>query len=341
MTVTVTGEGPTIPHVRTGLFSLDVAWGKRRTHELGMPLRSIHHIYGHPETGKNTLAFYLAGCIQPAGKVVYIALESSDRDYVADASAQSGFHGEVQYAKMMDGEKHRAHADVLDDVRKQVLLEPGITAVILDSLGRLRSRSEEAAKMGEASMGKRALLANQYWRDMEGAIFERPTASAMFVLNHVYRGGMGEMLKPGVIRWQTPGGNGIHFIAASESFLWHKETLEAGNTIAYLSTGRVEKLRYGGKGPGFRIGMIGGLGISPEMTAVWDAEGYGLLKRDAAVKVDGLSIGRIGTLVRAAAERQREKFEPVFAALAKYEEGMKSEWQSTEPPKEKPSRRKK
>src|SRR3990167_7208797 len=125
MTVTVTGEGPTILHVRTGLFSLDVAWGKRRTHELGMPLRSIHHIYGHPETGKNTLAFYLAGCIQPAGKVVYIALESSDRDYVADASAQSGFHGEVQYAKMMDGEKHRAHADVLDDVRKQVLLEPG------------------------------------------------------------------------------------------------------------------------------------------------------------------------------------------------------------------------
>ena len=89
------GTGLTAGHFRSGLFSLDWALADRQQIALGPPTLSIYELYGKPSTGKNTLAFYLAGKLDTKGKVAYCALEGFNRDYIKSAMEQAGHVGEL------------------------------------------------------------------------------------------------------------------------------------------------------------------------------------------------------------------------------------------------------
>ena len=95
MTIKITGEFQTIPRVSTGIYSLDVALGNPRTRELGMPLRTYYELYGNPEQGKSTLAYYLAGNFAKDKTIALCDIEGLDMEYVVGALELSGFDGEL------------------------------------------------------------------------------------------------------------------------------------------------------------------------------------------------------------------------------------------------------
>lgn len=348
MPATVVGQGPEASRLRIGLWSLEFAVSDLHNCQLGIPERCIWEIFGPPESGKNTLAFHLSGHANrrtATGRTLYVALEGTDKAYVSNAVGNGVVEFVDHFMKdargnylLKDGDKlPRSHSLMLEEASSR-MWDEDIAAVILDSVGRLRPPAEEKANMGESFMGKRALLLNQFLRDIESPLMDRPVPGQVFILNHVNKGGMGMHLSPGVIIWTTPGGDGIKFASGVRLHIRPKEVLEPG--VAYLSHGKVEKLRYGGKGREFQFCMIAGLGVSRGLTAVLDAVALGLADRDATVKVEGKSIGRLGQLIKYAASENEAKFEPVYQQLAKYEEAWVADWQKqqeqkgNEPPDE-------
>lgn len=333
MPAEIEGEVWSAARYKVGLWSLEHALSDLQLGQRGIPLRSIWEIFGPPESGKNTLAFYLAGHAFPRGRILYAALEGVDKEYVANAVGQgtvefiSHFLKDAQGNKVLDKEGNpmpRSHALILQEVGER-FWEQGVTAAILDSVGRLRPPAEEKAEMGESFMGRRAQLLNQFLRAVEGPLMDRAWSGQVFILNHVNRGGIGMHLSPGVIVWTTPGGDGLKFSASVRLHVKPKEVIEEG--VAYLSGGKVEKLRYGGKGRSFLFAIIAGMGVSRGLTAVYDASALGLADMGNFVKVNNKSIGRISQLVKAAIREDESKFEPLYEQLDLYEKAWVDDWQ--------------
>ena len=76
MPVEVIGDYESIPRMRTGLLSLDLALGNPNRSLLGAPLRSMYELYGNEHVGKSTLAYYLAGKVQGSGEIRIASLLS-------------------------------------------------------------------------------------------------------------------------------------------------------------------------------------------------------------------------------------------------------------------------
>lgn len=328
--MTLEGKVPPLPRKVTGLFSLDYALGNPNTGDYGMPLRALYEIYGRPERGKNTLAFFLAGKIRPIGLIGYNWLETVDPGYIVSAVSMSGFRGRVKmidhFAPDADPKKDppRYHEDMLKE-GAILLNKQESNAYILDSLGAVRSQQEKDGEYGEAFWGLRAKLVNQHSRDLEGITMDKPgDPCAAFMLNHV-QVSMGSRASPGITVWHTPGGEGKEFHASVRVHLKTvnpKETLVPDGIV--VTRGVVEKLRFGGKGREFVFAIVPGRGLHPGLTALIDAVEMKLAEKatggvisikGATGKKDKKEIGKLSDLVQAAVDKEDEVFEPFIAAL--------------------------
>lgn len=315
MPVNVIGRYPTVPRFRSGLYSLDMALSLRG--EVGVPLRSMMELYGYTNSGKSTLAYYLAGRSTGKGNISICDLELADGAYIKTTTERAGLDGNVRLSDITDEKgKPVPHAKMLMNLVED-LSDEETGAIIMDSIGGIIPPTEAKGDYGEAFMGKRAQLVGQFVRGMSDVLRIKERPSLSIVINHVSQiiGGRGH---------STIGGEALKFFATMRIMLWYQETFRSPDetrATGFLVSGKVEKLRYGGRGNSFQFYITPGFGVHEGASAMFDCFEYKLAERGTTVKLDGKSMGYLNKDLLAYAETGKQrKFEPFIERLKKYEE---------------------
>ena len=316
MPIEVVGRMPELVRRRTGLWSFDWALGDDK--DPGIPMRGGYEIYGDPETGKSTLAYYLAAAIDPKGTVALIDLEVAARmKYIKSAMQAAGFCGKIYYVEHEDFEKKpKLHWDMMRE-GADMLLEDGVSAVILDSAALVTPVMEREEDDDKSFMGRRAQLIarfNRRWVPWIGFVREE---KVVFIVNHMLQsfdafGGK-----------YSPGGKGIKYGVIAKIWIRRAETLSDGSFLAKL---KVEKFRLGGRNEGrvANIVIIPSIGVSPQLTSIFDCFTQKVARRTkGSGMVELLSgktwkkVGKLATFVERAKVGNFETFAPFVEALAK------------------------
>jgi recombination protein RecA len=306
-----------VRRVRTGLYSVDMAHGFQGQH--GITLNGIHEFFGRQEVGKSTLAYYLAGCVDPEGTVVLIDLENSlDPNYVPVAMSQSGFKGVIKVVNFVERKKDEVTArphEKLATEGADLLLRPEVSAIVLDSVGLFQPIQEREGEIGEAIIGRRARAVAQFVRRCETWLLAEALAGrykVVLVVNHVLSvvGGRGHY---------SPGGDTKNFAFSSRNWMYRVDSQFPDG--CFQAEIKLEKLRRGGthkdrKGIVF---IIPGIGVARGMTAMLDCVRLGIAKRGTTVKIGDKSVGRISTLIKHEMDGNYNKFKPFFEELEAYE----------------------
>jgi len=288
MPVIVEGTYPVIPRKPTGLFSLD--WAVANRGVSGWPQRTITEIYGHPNVGKSTLAYYLAGVLSD-GNIHLCDFEQADLGYVKLSLEHSGYSGKIKVSSVTDPKgKSISHEQMLEEMAS-ALYDEGVTATILDSVGGIQPIAEKEGDFGEAHMGKRAKLVAQVSRRLSDALRIKSTPSCAFIINHVHgiMGGRGHT---------TAGGDTLKFMAAIRIMMWTEKVWRINEesdseVLGFQVKGQLEKLRYGGRGRTFKFYIVPGYGVHTGVSAMFDCFDYELAEQGTTVKVNGKSLGYI------------------------------------------------
>jgi len=314
---TVVGKYPKLERIRSGIFSLDYALKDKD--KLGIPLRVIYEIYGYTNSGKSTLSYYLSGIVgQYFNKDITICdLEMLDVDYLISATSQSGFDGEIRLVDHSDDkDKPYTHEHMLQDLAINVS-KNNFGSGILDSVGAVMPLQEVAGDYGEANMGRRAKLIAQHVRDIGGALRVKKQPSIDIIINHVHAimGGRGHT---------TAGGEAKTFLAGVRMMITPQEVFIDDKTeepIGFLVKGKVEKLRFGGRGRWFNFYIVPGMGVHVGVSAMFDAFRYGVAERGARVKLGDRKIGYLkADLLKYAADGNTRKFNVFHEAMQEFEE---------------------
>jgi RecA/RadA recombinase len=294
----------------TGLYSLDLALAGGGS--IGLPLRSVVEVYGNTHVGKSTLTYYLSGMVAERGTIDLCDLEGLDPVYLRNVLLNSSFRGHVKIMDSVEKGKPRHHADMVNEMASDFQTKDDTNVVILDSVGAFVPTAESEGDIGESFMGRRAFTIAQFSRRMISHLIAKEQDGVCFVVNHVHSviGGQGHI---------TAGGDTLKNMANTRIMLWNKQVIKAGeDTIGYWVGGKLEKLRFGGKGRGFQFILIPDFGISRPLSAMFDCFDLGLAERSTHVKVAGKSFGFISKLFEAAKNGHTDKFDPFFELLEEH-----------------------
>jgi RecA/RadA recombinase len=314
MAITVEGDYPPIERIPTGLFSLDMALATQN--DMGMPVRCLYEMYGYTGAGKSSLDYYLAGKVNPKGTIELCDLEGLDRDYVLSSLNQAGFEGTLHFISSTNTEKkkvtQRTHEAMMQELVTNLQNDKS-SCSILDSVGAIVPIAEDSGDIGDANMGRRAKAVAQMVRGLTRVLKYMELPKIAFVVNHVNAviGGRGHV---------TPGGDTLKFLSQVRIMIKPGDVIRDSedNPLAFISEGSVEKLRFGAKGRKFKFVILPGIGVSPDLTAMVDCITLGLAKREATVKLNGESVGKIGRLVDDASKGRHDSFIPFYEALDDY-----------------------
>lgn len=309
MTINIIGDAPTIKRLQTGLHSFDRAFENRKR-EIGFPLGKGIEIFGATNTGKSTIVYGLAGIIASAQErfIALADLEGFDPDFLTVVLENSGFSGDVHNIQAEDDEF--VLDELIVDLRKK---EYGVG--ILDSIGAISPISEQKGAIGEANMGRRALILAQFTRKSL-KLLRKPDAPTIFMINHEYPriGGLGS---------DTPGGQVKKYLASMRvkvKRVYYKNKYAEYPDGSYVIEGKVIKNRWGYKGRPFWLFVLAGKGISKGMTVIYDASRLELLTLDRnIVKIGDKSFGHIKKLIQEAQDGNEEPFEVFYDLLRSQE----------------------
>lgn len=339
--VEVTGRYPVLTRIKTGLFSLDYALSQEGN--LGLPLRVITELYGYTNSGKSTLAYFIAGKVasEMGGSITVADIEMNDTKYIPFATGIAGFKGSVRMVDVTDEKgKIMTHEDILMVMAKD-LLKDDVSSVVWDSVGATQSMAQQAtltdpnATFGEAFMGKDAKLVSQVASALRTALITKETPSVAIAINHQHAiiGGRGHI---------TKGGERLKYLAGTRIMIWSSEVFREDDTddtsasIGFLARGQIEKLRFGGRGRKFQFYIVPGYGVHPGVTAMFDAfewsarlkkakinVPYMTAERSARVKLDGKNLGFLKKdLLEYAAAGKRRKFYPFEEIMSRFTEDV-------------------
>ncbi len=309
MSIRIIGDAPTIKRLKTGLYSFDHAYENRKG-EIGFPLGKGIEVFGATNTGKSTIVYGLAGIIASFQKrnISLADLEGFDPDFLVVVLENSGFSGDVQYIQREDDE------EVLDELVSALRRTKGVG--ILDSIGAISPISEQKGAIGEANMGRRAMILAQFTRKCL-KLLRKPDAPTIFMINHEYPriGGLGS---------DTPGGQVKKYLASMRvkvKRVYYKNKYAEYPDGSYVIEGKVVKNRWGYKGRTFWLFVLAGKGISKGMTAIYDASRLELLTLDRnIVKIGDTSFGHIKKLIQEAQDGNEEPFEVFYELLRNQEQ---------------------
>jgi RecA/RadA recombinase len=322
---------PAIERMRTGLWGLDLALSEGG--ELGIPLRGIYELYGKQGLGKSSLSYYLAGkrATKELNKVVLCDLEATaDVPFIVSNLQAAKFDGTLYVIRSKDekeekkkkGKKEgkkpeglRSHESMLKEAIDS-LIDKDVCAVILDSIGGMAPLAELDADLGEGQLGRRGFIMAQGARRAVAWLRNVAEPKLFLAVNHVQTpiGGRGHI---------TPGGETLKYLAEARIMMYRDEGFDDGTFVTEFV---IERLKHGGADKDRKgyIVIIPGIGLSPELTAMWDCFGLGLAERGATVKMKGAgqSVGYMSKLIEAAKDPEgKKKFHPFFSALEEYEKG--------------------
>ncbi len=276
--IKVTGRVPILRRFPSGLWGFDRALGEGNSY--GVPTRGGIEIYGDAETGKSTVAYYLAGKVGPIhGRIGLVDFEVAARKaYLISAVGQSGFDGEIVYIEHTTKDKKgkdipRMHWPMLRE-GADLLLEDDCYCVILDSAAMVTPAMERDEEKESSFMGRRAQLINRFNRRWVPWIGFVEAEKLVIIVNHALDsfdafGGV-----------YSPGGRGLKFGVNAKILITRpkKEILSDGTFRANV---HVHKLRLGGSGKVRKapIAIIPSVGVSPDLTAVYDCFDQKLARR--------------------------------------------------------------
>ena len=314
MSIRIIGDAPTIKRLKTGLYSFDHAYENRKG-EIGFPLGKGIEVFGATNTGKSTIVYGLAGIIASFQKrnISLADLEGFDPDFLVVVLENSGFSGDVQYIQREDDE------EVLDELVSALRRTKGVG--ILDSIGAISPISEQKGAIGEANMGRRAMILAQFTRKCL-KLLRKPDAPTIFMINHEYPriGGLGS---------DTPGGQVKKYLASMRvkvKRVYYKNKYAEYPDGSYVIEGKVVKNRWGYKGRTFWLFVLAGKGISKGMTTIYDASRLDLLTLDRnIVKIGDKSFGHIKKLIQEAQDGNEEPFEVFYELLRSQEQEIEVE----------------
>lgn len=311
----VIGKYEKIRRVSTGLYSMDRALQNQVTGEIGFPVKTLTELYGNPGIGKSTLSYYLMGEIarqvNEAGHLVLCDFEGLDISHLPLALSTGGYSGKVHLVEVLDAKgKAKSHEDMIDEFIAMMDEKDNVCGMV-DSIGAITPIAEVESGVAEGFGAKRAVVVARFIRKINTVVQESPTPKSIFLTNHVHTvvGGVGH---------STTGGDQLKFAAATRIYLYNssKDTIKSGDEIlANVIVGKVEKLKFGGKGRDFKFVICAGRGVRPNLSAVQDCVDLELATRGAVVKIGEKSMGRISEIVQKDIEGDVEFFKPFKDAL--------------------------
>jgi RecA/RadA recombinase len=312
----IEGNTTELKRIQTDLYSLDVALSSKTA--LGIPAPAIVEITGRTHVGKSTLSYHLASQINPKGRVVLADFEGIDIEYVTHAFEQEGFDGTLKIINAMDSKgKLRTHEEMLDELTEE-FYNPELTAGIVDSIGAISPIFEIENDIEGGFGAKRASIVARFIRRISKPLYGMEEPRLLFVTNHIHEiiGGRGH---------QSSGGRGLEHGKIVGLYLYtsSKDSIKSGDEIvADCVIGKVEKLRYGGKGRTFKFITAPGMGVRRRLSELVDAVDLGIVDRGAVVRIGEKSLGRIGELVEADLAGNDEPFAEIHDALKVRRDGI-------------------
>ncbi len=319
--VEVIGDSYPTQRIATGLWSFDRALGFKG--DLGVPLRSLFELYGFEASGKSTLSWFISAKISKGGTIWIADLEgTADKAYIKNVVENAGFEGTVRIADYInkDKRKHqmRSHEEQIQDAI-DALLDNGVNAAIIDSIGLFTPIVERGKDLGERSVGQRAKTIADASRRIAAWLRIAEEPKLCFYINHVHP-------NIGSHGYSTPGGMTKMYASNVRVWLQRIDSKVPEGSGNFLAEARVQKLKFGGANPKRKglVYFIPGFGVSKQMTDVFDCIGQGIAKREATVKLKQYddkkgdfvwnSMGRIGDLAAKAEEPEKNK--ALFAHFA-------------------------
>ena len=300
------GKIEPIKRIPLGLYSFDKAFENSRG-EIGIPIRGIAEIAGPTGCGKTTVTLSLAGMLSVKDNtdIGFAFIESFDPTTLTDIIESTGFSGSL-YPIVEKSDEETLDALVLHMRDSQMMVG------IFDSIGAISPLAEVQGDIGEANMGKRAKALAQFSRKMEHLISINPH-KIVFMNNHVHPkiGGRGTI---------TPGGETTKFISTLQIKLkraYYNAKWEEFPDGSYVLEGKVEKNRFGFQDKIFYLVVLGGKGIHPGLTAIYDCTRLKLAERKKGNKIimNDVDFGTFRTIFAKAHEGDNDFFKPFFDAL--------------------------
>ena len=313
--IKITGETPEFRRIQTGWYSFDHALADQT--DIGYPLGQITEIYGSNGVGKSTFAHSLS---------LILARETQSNIAVADFEGMNvkllTANSELQE---FDGELYRIQ-DVKDEKILQELLKSladkkkQYSVGIVDAVGSISPVSETDGDLGDANMGRRAMLMAQFSRKANHILISNPYKS-MLLINHQHPriGGLGTI---------TPGGETKKYSASvriqvSRMRLKNKE--ETFPDGSYILKGKVVKNRWGLEDRDFHLFILAGKGVHKGLTAMYDGAILGLVNRDRTIKIGEQNFGYLKDIIAHAQDNDEEYFAPFYQVLEGTENNIELE----------------
>lgn len=326
MSITFIGDAvPETERIITGFHSLDRALGDKTRGIIGFPIRTLTEIYGQAGIGKTTFMMTLAGMFanQLGGRIAFADLEGQSRDTVSNALEMGGYLGEIDLLRTA---KTVTHSNLLDNMIDS-FRTPECNVALLDSMGAFMPPGELEGSVDDANMGQKPRIMGNWSRKIVDVLNKSAPKVCMYV-SHQHS-------NIGFVGTHTSGGETKRFLNAVQIELKKKDSHDTG----WLLEGRVKKNRYGQADLYFYVFCIGGQGIHPGLSAVFDCVSAGKAEIERnVVKMDGQSYGKVARMIET--WRDQDQFAPFVNAL-KAEEVYEEESETVEEPKKKRGRKKK
>lgn len=288
--MSVTFIGPQVPvtRIQTGFWSLDQATMNNRG-ELGWTLPSYVEVYGREGVGKTNFATTIAGIVAHHldKDIAFLDFEIQDMDTIANILEHKSFNGTVRLIREKKDE------ECLNELLNSVEDEH-YGAGLLDSIAAISPISEQQGSMGDANMGRRALLMSQFSRKAVRMMQRRETAFSLICTNHSH-----PTIGARVAGTETSGGVTHRFMSTYRINLskayWNKKTVKYDD--GWLLKGRIEKSRMGFAMRDFYVYMVAGEGLHRGLSALFDCLIYEHAELSRTVKMDDVSYGTLKTFV--------------------------------------------
>jgi RecA/RadA recombinase len=302
----LTGDAPKVPRVETGYYSLDESL-RNRQGQRGYPLGTITEVYGANHTGKSTMVWSLSGLIgaKTESNIALADLEGFDPEFLTSVMSSQGFNGEVYSIQDESDEKVLETLSYkLDD--KDLNFNIGI----LDSIGAISPIAEAEGDLGDANMGRRAFLTNQFFRKAIRTLRVNKN-KLLFSINHQHP-------NLGTYGYNTPGGEGKKYLSSIRiqlKRLYRKNKEETYPDGSYVLIGRIVKNRWGYKDREFYLFVLGGSGIHKGLTALYDGIVLGLVDVSRTIKIGDQSFGYLKDITERAQAGDEEFFIPFYEVI--------------------------
>jgi RecA/RadA recombinase len=304
--IKITGMMPEFRRVKTGLYSLD--WALSDQDEVGYPLGQISEFYGSNGVGKTTfahsLSFILSREIQ--SNLAIADFEGMNVKLLIANAATQKYDGEVYRIQgVKDEEILQELLNCLSDKKKQY------SVGIVDAVGSISPVSEAEGDLGDANMGRRAILMSQLSRKANHILINNSQKS-FILINHqhpIIGFGFGHT---------TPGGETKKYAASIRIQLSRMRLKNKEETFpdgSYILKGKVVKNRWGLEDREFYAFVLAGKGVHSGLTAFYDSMMFGLVNRDKIIKIGDKSFGTLKNLTEHAQANDDEFFQPFFDIL--------------------------